>query len=237
MRKGGPGTSDPERIDWTGVTQQTILELAYEVNRYQVSGPSWLRDAHYDIQATLPSQTTKEQFRVMLQNLLKDRFNLVLHHESREMQVYDLVLAPGGPKFKESVVARDPAIAGALGTDENGHPNLPPGSHGMAGKMVDGELFAAVRTSSMVDFADDLQQGLQIPVFDKTGLTGVYDFTLDYAREVMFPNLPRASNPDPPKGPTLFKALEDQLGLKLVSKKEPLDVLVIDKTDRKPTDN
>jgi uncharacterized protein (TIGR03435 family) len=237
-RKGGPGTSDPERISWTGVSQETILEIGYGVSRFQISGPDWLRDqARYNVVATVPPGTTKEQFHVMLQNLLKDRFHMSLHHALKEMPAYDLVVAVNGPKLKESEQVGGQPVVGALSRDDNGRFVLPVGSHGMAGKMENGVLLASIRTSSMLDFADDLSQLMQVPVFDTTGLTGIYDFTLDFSMDDLPRVYPNRGSSDPSGGPSLFTALQNQLGLKLVSKKEPIDVLVIDSTDRAPTEN
>jgi uncharacterized protein (TIGR03435 family) len=101
---GGPGTNDPGRVHYPFINLKNLLMNAYDVKGFQISGPSWLDTERFDIQATMPPETTKEQFRVMLQNLLAERFGLKVHHETKELPMYSLVVAKGGPKMKESAV-------------------------------------------------------------------------------------------------------------------------------------
>jgi uncharacterized protein (TIGR03435 family) len=83
-------------------TLKNLLMNAYDVKNYQITGPSWLDTERFDINATMPPDTTKEQFRVMLQNLLAERFKLTIHWETKELPVYSLVVNKGGPKLNES---------------------------------------------------------------------------------------------------------------------------------------
>jgi len=99
---GGPGTADPNRIQAGAVTVQILLRTAYGVQTDQISGPSWLPDNLYQIVATVPTGATREQVNVMLQNLLADRFKMVIHREKRSFQTWDLVIAKNGPKLKEA---------------------------------------------------------------------------------------------------------------------------------------
>ena len=87
--RGGPGTDDPERLTWSNVTLTGLLTSAYGVRREQISGPSWMQAEHYDVAAKIPPGTTTQQMRVMMQNLLTTRFQLVLHHETRVFPVYE----------------------------------------------------------------------------------------------------------------------------------------------------
>ena len=103
--RGGPGSGDPGRITSARATLSDLLARAYDVWLDQISGPAWLNDRSayaYRIDATLPPKTTMEQFRLMLQNLLAERFHLRLHHETKTRPGYELVVASGGPKLKES---------------------------------------------------------------------------------------------------------------------------------------
>jgi len=100
--RGGPGTPDPGQITWSYATLKVMLLTAYDVKNYQISGPAWLDTERYDAIAKVPADGTKEQVRVMWQNLLAERFGLIVHHESREFQVEELVVAKGGPKLKET---------------------------------------------------------------------------------------------------------------------------------------
>ena len=123
---GGPGTADPGRISGGRVPLGLLLGVAYGVNNDQISGPDWLydfSDSHvFAITATMPSDTTKEQYQLMLQNLLKERFHLTLHHESRDFPGYDLVLSGGATKLKEWD-PKSPPPPTDVRADSNGFPS------------------------------------------------------------------------------------------------------------------
>jgi len=122
--RGGPGTPDPGQVTLTNVTQKMLLARAYGVQDYQISGPGWLESERYDIVAKVPEGATKEQFQAMLQNLLAERFKLTLHHETKELPQYALVVAKNGPKLKES--APPPAAEGTAAKDGAGPDGGPP---------------------------------------------------------------------------------------------------------------
>lgn len=235
--RGGPGTDDPGQISYPRVGLLDLLMRAYGVRMDQVSGPDWIHSEVYSVVAKLPPNTTKDQFNVMLQNLMAERFHLKLHHEAREFQVYWLLVAKGGPKLK--TLSPDAATGG--------FPALRPGAR-VATATGTGPLYGTVRSThrqTMAEFADGLGamvnmsngdgivRGSPPPahVFDKTGLKGEFEFTLEFAGSV----LPGGANDS--LAPTLFVALEKQLGLRLERRKAALDVLVIDHADRVPTGN
>jgi len=122
--RGGPGTPDPTRITYTNATLTMLLTMAYNVKRYQITAPAWFDSEGYDITAKIPEGTPMAQFRVMLQNLLAERFKVVLHKESKELPSYNLVVAKGGPKLKESVI--DPNAPASPAPPLNGLAALPP---------------------------------------------------------------------------------------------------------------
>src|SRR5580704_8066321 len=99
---GGPGTKDPGRIHYPYMTMKNILMNAYDVKGFQITGPAWLDSERFDISATMPPDTTKEQFRAMLQNLLAERFKMTVHRETKELPMYSLTVAKSGPKMKEA---------------------------------------------------------------------------------------------------------------------------------------
>src|SRR5215813_10271544 len=103
---GGPGTKDPGRIHFCCVGMFSLVMRAFDVELDQISGPSWIMDNMgpnlYQLDATMPATTTKAQLQVMLQNLLRERFHLQIHREKRNFPGYELVVADGGPKLKES---------------------------------------------------------------------------------------------------------------------------------------
>ena len=103
---GGPGTSDPTRISSGSIDLRRLLMKAYGVETNQISAPGWFDSEKYAIAAKIPPGTTQEQFQIMLQNLLTERFKITLHHEARELPVYELSVAKGGPKLTQAA-ARD----------------------------------------------------------------------------------------------------------------------------------
>ena len=254
---GGPGTKDPGQISYTGMTLRNLLAIAYTVKDYQITAPAWMATERYDILAKIPAGTTKEQFNVMLQNLLKERFHMTLHRESKEMQGYELLVAKGGLKMKE--VAADPNApvndgpAFAPGErpvmDKNGFPILPrPGLVSMVslkGMSLDAHFTA--KEQSLPRIVEMVGNEMKGPIVDKTGLTGKYDFNLEFAPDIRnFPGLPPppppepggAPAPDPPTtGPPFQAALQEQLGLRLEQKKVSVEMLVMDRVDKTPTDN
>jgi uncharacterized protein (TIGR03435 family) len=225
---------------------------AYDVKNYQVSGPAWLDTEHFDILAKVPEGATEEQVKVMWQNLLRERFGVVVHHESKEFQVSELVVAKGGSKLKETTLDPNAPLpptpterTQTIKMDKNGLPEMngpglrmmmQAGTSGPVGRMVG-------RAQPISELATTLGNQLDRPVVDKTGLAGKYDFSVEYT-----PDLSRM--PLPPPGPApaaateagtpgsnLVSAIEQQLGLRLVSGKAKLDVVVVDKVEKTPTEN
>ncbi len=263
--KGGPGTADPGRFTYTRQSLKFILTLAYDLAPDQLSAPSWMDDpqgSKFTITTTMPPETTKEQFHLMLQNLLTDRFHLTMHRETKEFPGYDMIVASGGPKFKEWAPDpnADPNADGQRGFGENGFPLLQPNKPGMvtAYQLGLGTTPYMIRVSarqSMTDFAkrvgrfvndsNGLVAGAPQPrVTDKTGLSATYEFKLEFQGVSITPGAPAlapgadAPPVSDPGGPDLFGALEKQLGLKLVKVKNVrVETLVIDHADKVPTDN
>ena len=128
-------------MTFNNVSLAQILQRAYDVKSYQISGPDWMSSARFDVSAKVPAGATKAQSNVMLQNLLADRFKLVLHHSTKESSIYVLLVAKGGPKLKEAAKeSTDGAAAGTPSGDrgmdgpgrgmmgKDGKPQLPPGT-------------------------------------------------------------------------------------------------------------
>jgi uncharacterized protein (TIGR03435 family) len=195
---GGPGTKDPGRINYPYMSLKNLLMTAYDVKNYQIDGPAWLDTERFDVNATMPPDTTKEQFKIMLQNLLAERFNLKIHHDTKELPMYALLVGKNGPKMKESAETPRSAEGDAaspplpppsqpkIGPD--GFPILPIPAGGRGGLyqiMMPGRARMIAVKQTMQDFAQRLSQQLNRPVTDATGLTAKYDFTLTYAPEGM----------------------------------------------------
>lgn len=235
--RGGPGTADPERIVYTNVTLVSALLRAYDVKPWQAAGPDWLASERYDITATIPPGTTKEQFELMLQRLLVERFQVVLHRETRMLQGYELVVGKGGQKLRPSLESGpDVQPTEAPRTDANGFPQLTaPGlvlMEGVQGKAVVSLLTA--RAQPLSALAEALSREFRMPVSDKTGLTGRFDFNLEFAPQAPGA-LPPESSDD--SAPNLISAVPRQLGLRLEAKKIAVDVIVVDSANRAPAAN
>ena len=252
-RKGGPGTKDPGIYRCEQCTLLMMVQEAYGVREYQISAPSWMESQRFEINAKVPAGTTKEQFRDMQKNLLADRFQLKLHHETRDLPQYELVVAKNGPKFKESeppkpvdseAVGGNPFPRGGPKLDENGFPVLPKGRGTMMTMMAAGRATYRAEQETMKRFASTLSNQLHQPVTDLTGLTAKYDFDLTWIWRPGSPSTAAASADAPlstvvdmDAGWTLESALQSQLGLKLVAKKAPLDVIVLDHAEKLPSEN
>jgi len=235
---GGPGTKDPGLFTCEGVDLASVVMHAFEIRWVQLSGPAWMRSTRFNISAKIPEGTTKEQFRLMQQNLLVERFKMTFHREQREMQSYGMVVAKGGPKLKESPdtpPAGDPneykPPPGPVKKDKEGFPVIPTEDPRPMMSAIDGPRWVQrFDRRSMEQLARYVETLVDQPVEDETGLKGKYDFTLKWIN-----NRGRRSNDD--FGPTIFEALQAQLGLKLESKKSMVDVLVVDHIEKTPTEN
>ncbi len=254
----GPGTSDPGRIHYAAIRLKDLVINAYNVKDFQILGPGWLDSAdettRLTVDATMPPDTTKEQLRVMLQNLLAERFKLAIHREARDLPKYSLTVAKNGPKMKESAEYHPP---------KDGAPPLPPGgrrteSYDMYGFppvqmpaqggtwswLINGRCRLGGERATMQDLVNELMKShLRSLVTDDTGLKAKYDFTLTYSRpriEEPPGDMPEwvANPPELPEPlPDLPGAVQSQLGLKLEAKKGPAEVIVIDHIEKKPTEN
>ena len=184
------GRTSPNRVEYTAATLKYLIAAAYGVNEYQVLGPRWLDSERYDVTAMLPEGKTRAQANFMLQNLLAERFGLAMHRETKEMELYELRIAKGGPKLRESRPAlpapepdRPPASPGfqPMKQDGDGFMVLPEGKPVLAVLMdASGKMQLSSRMQTMSSFAKFLGQTGR-PVVDQTGLTGAYDINLEYS--------------------------------------------------------
>jgi uncharacterized protein (TIGR03435 family) len=215
-----------------------LIQSAYDVKSYQVTGPGWLETARFDVIAKVPAGATKAESRIMLQHLLAERFKLVLHHSTKESSIYALLVAKNGPKLKES--AKDLV-------------NEPGSVRGGVTMMIapGGRMKMVANGTTIPKLTDALGMQLDRPIVDMTELTGTYDITLEFAPDpaVMQAKMAAMGVPPPPpdgvspssadNGPlaTIFTALPEQLGLRLEARKGPVDLLVIDSVEKTPTEN
>jgi uncharacterized protein (TIGR03435 family) len=227
------------------------IRIAYQVKDYQITGPDWMASQRFDIHAKLP-EGGRGQFREMLQNLLTDRFQIKMHRDSKEFSVYGIVVGKGGLKLQESPL--DPETEGDGG---KGGVNVSAegGARGTTVKYGRGAYFTLAdnkfeaRKLSMNYLADAIGRFVERPVVDLTDLKGTYDLSLEFTPEEYRTLLIRMAMSAgvnlPPEvvrllegasDETLFKGLQ-AMGLKLESRRAPLEVLVIDSATKTPTEN
>jgi uncharacterized protein (TIGR03435 family) len=229
---GGPGTQDPGLFTCKFLSLTNLVTIAYPVREPQLSRPDWMDSARFDLTAKVPEGATREQLSPMMQNLLADRFKLVVHHETRDTAKYDLVVAKNGPKFSEAAnpaPASPPAATPGLPKlDANGFPIRGPGQPGMTGVRGRNRMYQPQYTMDTLAYM--LTGQARRPVDNATGLTGKYEIALYWVDDSL-------STSDADSGPTLMQALQDQLGLRLESKKGAVDFVIIDHIEKLPTEN
>jgi uncharacterized protein (TIGR03435 family) len=213
---GGPGSTDPGTVTLTFIDLSRLIAMAYGINPYQMVGPDWLSSSHFDIAAKLAPGTTVQQYRLMLQNLLADRFKMTFHRDQKEGRVFDLVVAKNGAKLKESGPDPSPMDDGSV-QPPFGPPSPPPG--------YNGPLTLFVRHCSMDQFAARLSGLMGQSVSNATALNGEYEIRLAYTLAGLQVDAPSA---------TIFDALRE-LGLNLTQRKGTIDLLVIDRIEKVPT--
>ncbi len=226
VNRPSPLTVSPERFSWTNATFRQLIQVGYDLRPYQLIGlPAWADTSHFDVVATTGSPVSPQQMYVMLQGLLADRFELAIHRDRRDVPGYALVLArrdgKSGPNIHPSAkdcesAAGKPLDSAAAQAEYDGcSPQM-----GLTRLRMEG-----YRVSFLVE---GLKRIFEKPVVDKTGLSGTFDMELSWAPD---PTLLPAGVPGPgvpAEGPSIFTAVEEQLGLKLVSDRVAVDVLVID---------
>ena len=257
--RGGPGTVSPGQIHYSHVTLRSLIIKAYDIYPDQIQGPGWLTEDQYAVDAVVPSGATQDQFRQMLQNLLVKRFRMSFHWEERDFKVHRLVVATSGSKLKGSAVTagdeeeEDPVAAQVkrsnVELDSRGCPVLSTTRRSSMGHNnctrfigfsipdLIGWLQRMVANETGANFGP---RGSPAHIADATGLSGRFDFSLDYDAwyHVMAnaPGVPAAlvGNRNPT---SIFKVIEAQLGLKLEPATAKLKVMVIEQVERTPTEN
>jgi uncharacterized protein (TIGR03435 family) len=220
-----------DRIEFYNVTLWYCISFAYGTKSFQMSGPGWLREARYDVVARGPAGTGREDLPKMMQTLLGERFRLQAHQETRDLPI--LVLMPGkhGRKLQQAAPESGDGLGGArvaMSASESGAERL------------------EIRGGGMSTLANTLTGLLGAPVVDKTGLTGLYDVILEFSRsEAAGPGAAGGFNEPPPLPPpppgaepgvSIYTSIQ-QLGLRLVPRRLPMNVLVVDSADRVPIEN
>ena len=230
---GFMGRQPGGRFTAEGVSLQDLIVFAYDLQPYQiVDGPRWLNTERWDVIATGAPGTPADVLRA-LQQLLADRFSLVVRREMRELPVYAVVLARSdgrlGPQLKRSEIDCDAARAQAMKTGV-----IPPNAKQLC--IAEGRVGSIrIGGAPLSAFAAMVSTRLQRAVIDRTGLTGPWDLTLTYTPEpsqiaqgVLSPGDQPAFDPN---GPSIFTAVQEQLGLRFDAIRAPVDVLVVERAD------
>jgi uncharacterized protein (TIGR03435 family) len=202
--------NDGAMVTYTGMTLKALVQNAYAVKDYQVTGAPWMDEQRFDISAKLPDGATKDQAPEMLQNLLKERFKVAIHREKKDHPIYALVAGKGGLKLKPAEVSADAPGAPASG-DPGRAPAPPPPSGGPSqtamaapgpgapgpggrGPMPPGAMsmrmgpnggHVEAKAMTVARFAETISRFLDRPVIDQTGIEGNYDFAIDLSQEEM----------------------------------------------------
>jgi uncharacterized protein (TIGR03435 family) len=209
---GGPGSSDPGRIRYSQVTLKMLLERAYDLRPEQISGPNWIDSQRYVVEARLPPETTQPALKVMLQGLLSERFHIKLHRSSRNIKVYRLVVNKGTPTLKPArPVPEYSSEEVANSTAQNAALGMLASARSRLSNRRESSIGFHLPNATLPELAEKLSAYLDRPVLDRTQLTGRYEIHLRW--------VPDGSKPmeDGPSGPSIYVAIEDQLGLKLQS--------------------
>jgi len=229
-------------LNITNMSLKEMIIFAWRIQPYQLSGgPPWLDSLRFDVTAKPENNPKQDELRAMLKALLADRFQLTTHQESKELPIYALVLARKDGKLGPSLPeAKD----GGCTTPDPTQPRTPP-EPGKAPPRYCGNMMMGMRTLTIIsgpvgNMVPMLARMLGRTVIDKTGLTGKYDVSLEWTPDeaqlaMLPPDVPRPAPSEMP-GPTIYTALQEQLGLKLEAQKGPVDVLIIDRAE-KPTAN
>jgi len=204
------GTFQHDTVTLTNVSLADCIRFAYGLSSdYQLSGPDWItsKELRYDIVAKKPPDATREQVFQMMQTLLAERFKLALHHEQRMLSYYALQLGRGGPKMP---AASDDKASAPIG--------------------VQGQLRIISNRMPMSSVVTVLSRYMRAFVVDETGLAGDFEVKLVWTPD-------DRPIPEDQRGSSVFTAVEEQLGLRLVSKKGPMGVLVVDRAEKIPVEN
>jgi uncharacterized protein (TIGR03435 family) len=198
----------PDSVAMHGVNFRSCVRWAYNVPDMQVTGPDWIDQQRYEIVAKVSSGASEDQMRLMMQTLLTERFKLAAHRISKETQAWVLTDSKSGQKLKESATEGEASM----------QPDLQ-------------KMQLGLERTSISDLINMLTGLLRAPVLDETGLKGRYDVKIDISKYLPDPNTPVDILT------TVLRGIQQEFGLKLESKKMPLDFVVIDAAEKMPVEN
>ena len=201
----------------------TVGQFNYVLGEYLKGGPPWLDSDRFDVLAKAPAGTPNDTLRLMMQKLLEDRFHVVVHKEQKVMKVYAMILAKGGHKLTPGQLSTDPICGRRIGDDNVYHRDCK-------------DMSMQQLAEQLPTFAPRFFEGR--PVVDATGLTGGWNFTVDWTPlSGGLAGIGAPAGQEFDTGTTIFKTMEKNLGLKLEQRDIAMPIVVIDKVDRVPTEN
>ncbi len=233
---GGPGTEAPGRWTCGNVSLKNLIMRAWNLQRFEISGPSSLDTERYDVAAKLPPGTSMADFRSMIQHLLKERLALVVHFESRDDPIYELVIAKSGLKMKkaEAPPGNEDTRTPFFQRDADGKPQIPAGRPmTFHASFTRGVVTQFGRMQTIQDLIETFEPAARRRIVDRTGLEGIYDYRFEWTLPSHDDTTGEASAPGSP----LLQALQEELGLKLVPKLSRVEILVVDSFRKSPVDN
>lgn len=205
--------TSPGTVSVRNQTLQFCIQWAWDMPPFEVTGPDWLNGSRFDMSAKGGGTEDESQLRLMMRTLLADRFGVKVHSEKKEMQIYLVTLAKGGPKFQESTTEGPPVF-----------------TRGRGGSL-------SAQRVSMKDVAQQLSEPLNRPVVDATGLKGRYDINIDISSYMAAAGGGGKGEGEMDVMSILFTGLQQQLGVKLEAKKDTVDILVVDHAEKLPSEN
>ncbi len=224
--RGGPGTQSPNRFDCYGGTLKMLLMRAFNIQANQISGPNWLENERYNVSAKINPGSSTEQFRLMLQGFLLERFQMQVHHDFKRLPVYNLVIAKTGSKVSQAErlpeakdeAARKGIMQNKAAESLNFHKQ----------NMIYRRSFF-LPNATVEEFAAKLSTFLDRPLMEKTHIDGRHAFSLKWSPEGT------QTEANGLRGPSIFAAVEEQLGLKLERGTAEVETLVIDVINKTPS--
>src|SRR4051812_2398025 len=240
---------DGSQVQSIYLTMKDYVRIAYRLRGFQITGPDWVATDHFDVAAKIPAGVKTEQIPEMLQAVLEERFRLKVHRETKEFPVYGLVVAKGGLKLQPLPADPDMESRSSFDVSASGGPQGVSVNYGKGASFTLADNKFQIKKLTLTEFAETLSRFADRTVVDMTNAPGRYDFTVEMTpedyRAMLIRSAINAGVNLPPQalqliegssGDSFFMALQT-VGLKLDSRKAPLDTLVVDSGTKTPTEN
>jgi uncharacterized protein (TIGR03435 family) len=221
--------TDPTVVQYGNMTLRDAIRGAFRMRPFQIVTPDWMASARFEIAGKLPAGSTPDQAPEMLQSLLEERFKLETRRDTKEMNVYALVVGPEGLKMKPSELKIDSKTPLAMGTD-----GKPRQLVSWGGSSEEVTVFAP--GANFLSFVGVTSRFTSVPIVDLTGIDGLYDFTIKFTPEVSDGLMQVPPNAGIPAAASLSDAVK-QFGLRIEKRKMPVEILTVTHMEKSPTEN